>query len=181
MGEVASGKSAAINTFVTAMHDDSNVYRPALSLCLAEGSVTPFYMRYSVNPNSDIMLYDTWGIHGRTNYMDGSLQRILNGVMEDGFIEKSGAARIQWNETSETVAASAPKTSPKPHTAKSRRAIDMVVFCASALKPWAQFETARPSDYDILIRMAELMREIHERRGISLTYVGIAIKTVPFV
>lgn len=171
MGEVGSGKSSAINTFVTAMHDDAETYLPALSLALPDDNVTPFYKRYSVNPKSDLMLYDSWGIYHGQNYVDESLQRMLEGRMVD-----TGAVRGQVyldRETRTSGSSSEPPPyvqgdtlSPEANSVAARkRQIHMVVFCASVLKPWAQAGNTSPSDFDILSKMASLMKEIHETSG----------------
>ena len=160
MGEVASGKSSAINSFVTAMHDDEEMYFPALSLGVQDDHVTTGYRCYTLPEKSGIVMFDAWGIYLNKTYLDDSLSKMLDGVMPEGGREATSVLETKQSD----------EKPPSYSTAEYKgiipgREIHMVVFCVSGESHWAQADEIVQADYEELSKMINMMKEINEKKG----------------
>ena len=81
LGEIGSGKSAAINTIRTALNPGDNLHEAALAMG-GSGVVGTFYERYRLSPKAEVYLWDTWGIYQSKNYVDDGLRMMLEGRLE---------------------------------------------------------------------------------------------------
>ena len=165
LGEVGSGKSAAINTIRTALHPGDNLHEAALALG-GQGNVTTFYERYRLSPKAGVYLCDTWGIYQGKNYVDDGLRMMLEGRLERETAEVEGS--IKRTAKDSNPISSLPNVTYREASCteeeRKSREIHMVVFCVRADKPFAQTSSS-PADFDILVKMGELIKDIHQSKG----------------
>ena len=162
LGEIGSGKSAAINTIRTALHPGDNLHEAALALG-GSNIGTTIYERYRLSPKAEIYLWDTWGIYRSQNYVDDSLRMMLEGRLERQTTYVKDRTAKDSNPISSRSNVTYRGASCTEEERKSRE-IHMVVFCVRADKAFAQTRSS-PTDFDILVKMGELMKDIHQSKG----------------
>ena len=94
LGEMGAGKSSLINTMITALHNDTEIYQEALSFGESNAHVTKRLSSYSL-PDLNVKLWDAWG-WTNSNYQN-QLTYLLDGQLEAGFLMDNSARRGEPN------------------------------------------------------------------------------------